>query len=401
MPDQVLVFDPTDHLLESRLKKALDDVVETPFELRILPSPSFMLKHTEVRDYFAEKSQHNFADFYQWQRERFNILIDKKYKPVGGKWNHEIDSTKLPPADHATPGFNGFGDSKYVAEAVKWVEKHFTGNPGNLDNFFWPTNHTEAEKWLNEFLHERLENFATYEDAIEGHETFLYHSGISAPLNIGLLTPAQVVDAALAYHEKAPVNLPSLEGFIKQIIGWREYVRGLYITQQVSLRSSNTGQIRNLNNQWYDATTGIPPLDDVIAKVNTNAYAQNIERLMVVGNLMMLCEIKAEEVYKWYAGMFIDAYDWVVVPNVYGMNQLNDLGGMVDKPYISASSYILNLSNYKKDIWCDIWDGLYWGFVDKHKDVLVKILVPALRYINLPRLAPIGDALSATERKTF
>jgi len=371
--EQVFVFDPTDYAIESRLKKALDEGVETPFELRILPTPSFLLKHTEVRDYLTEKTDHNFADFYQWQRERFNILIDKHYKPVGGKWSYDVENREPLPAGHTAPGFNGFGDNAYVEEALKWVQKHFASNPGSVENFFWPTSHDEASKWLSEFFAERLENFGAYEEAMDGQGILLYHSGISSALNNGLLTPKQVVDAALAYHEKNPINLPSLEGFIRQIIGWREYVRGLYVTQSVSIRrGKDLGQTRSLSSQWWDGSTGIPPLDDVIKKVNQHAYAHHSERLMIVGNLMLLTEINPEEIYKWFASLFIDAYDWVIVPNIYGMSKLASLDGMVTQPYISASSYILGMSHYQKDIWCDIWDGLFWGFVENHKELLSK-----------------------------
>ncbi len=392
----VYVFDPTDFAIDTRLKKALDEVIETPFELRVLPTPSFMLKATEVRDYLGDKEKHVFADFYQWQRERFNILIDKNYKPVGGKWSYDVENRKALPKDHIAPGFNGYGDNKYVEEAKKWVDKRFANNPGSYDEFMWPTSHDEAGKWLYEFFKERFEDFGAYEDAIDGAAIFLYHSGISAPLNIGLLTPQQVVDAALDYHEQNEVNLPSLEGFIRQVIGWREYVRGLYITQSVPMRTANgLNQNRNLSSQWWEGTTGIPPLDDVITKVNKHAYAHHIERLMVVGNLMLLCEIKPEEAYKWFASMFIDAYDWVMVPNVYGMSQFSDLGSMVTKPYISGSNYILNMSHYQKDIWCDVWDGLFWGFVDRNKEVLAKnprtsVMVKQLGKLNADRKRIIG-----------
>lgn len=370
--EQVFVFDPADVRLEERLKQALDDVVEAPFELRILPTPGFMLKQTEVRDYLTEKPAHTFADFYQWQRERFNILIDKKYKPVGGKWSYETQEHKPLPADQGTPGFNGFGDSQYVAEAIKWVDKHFIGNPGKLENFFWPTSHGEAEAWLQEFFKERLEDFAQYGDTVESSELFLYHSGISAPLNIGLLTPQQVVQAALAYHAKKPVNLPSLESFLRYVIGYREYVRGAYVTGRASEHTTSPRQSRNLSSQWWDGTTGIPPLDDAIHKVVKSGYAHQAERRMIIGNLMLLCEIEPTEIYRWFATMCIDAYDWSLVPTVYGMTQLSDQRDMDDKPSIAASSYILGTSHYKKDIWCDVWDGLYWGYIERYKDVLLQ-----------------------------
>lgn len=394
--EQVYVFDPADYMLESRLKKALDEIVEPPFELRILPSPSFLLKQTEVRDYFADKSDHEFAGFYQWQRERFNILIDKKYKPVGGKWSFDTDESKPLPKDKSVPGFNGFGDNKYVEEAKKWVEKRFAGNTGELDEFFWPTSHTEAESWLAEFIKERLENFAVYGQAIDGGATFLYHSGISAPLNIGLLTPKLIIEIVLAYHTKTPVNMASLEGFIREIIGWREYVRGLYVVNGVTMRNSNAlKQSRTLSNQWWDGTSGIPPLDDVIAKVIKHAYANWVERSLIISNLMLLCDINPSEIYRWFMSQCIDAYDWASVPNSYGISQLDNLGNMINYPVIVPSSAILKVSHYEKDVWCDVWDGLYWGFIERYQDVLAKNpgtshLVKGLKKLGADRKRIIG-----------
>lgn len=367
----VYIFDPTDHAIEQRYKKALETEIKTPFELRVEPNPSFMLRRGEVQEYFASKPKHKFSEFYQWQRERFNILIDEKYKPVGGKWSYDVADKKGLPKDHVVPGFASFGGNKYVDEAIKWVEKNFADNPGKSEEFFWPTSHADAKTWLQDFIEHRLEDFGPYEDAIDGAAVLQYHSGISAPLNVGLITPSEVIEAVLEHHAKKPVALPSLEGFIRQVIGWREYTRALYITQQVSLRATNElGHAKNLGSAWWSGETGVPPVDDVIAKVKTHAYAHNIERLMVVGNLMLLCETKPTEVYRWFMSMFIDSYDWVIVPNVYGMSQLNDLGSMVDKPYISGSDYILNMSHYERDLWCDIWDGLFWEFVDKNQKLL-------------------------------
>lgn len=383
----VYMFDPCDYELEKRLHTALATNVTSPFELRVLPTPNFMLRKGEVEEFFADKTQHLFAPFYQWQRERFNILIDKKYKPEGGKWSYDVENRKKLPADQQPPGFASFGDNDYVTEAIKWVESRFPGNPGSVDGFMWPTNHEEALLWLRDFLEHRLELFGPYEDAMDGEAMLLYHSGISAPLNIGLLTPTQVVEATLAHHQKSPISLASLEGFIRQIIGWREYIRGLYVTQGTKMRKSNgLQQTRTLSAAWWDGTTGLPPVDDVITKVQKHAYAHHIERLMIMGNSMLLCEIHPDEVYKWYMSLFIDAYDWVMVPNVYGMSQFSDLGSMVTKPYISGSNYILSMSHYQKDDWCDVWDGLFWGFVERHEEMLAKNPRTSMMVKNLHRL---------------
>jgi deoxyribodipyrimidine photolyase-related protein len=398
----VYMFDPTDHAIEQRYKKALETEIKTPFELRIEPSPSFMLRRGEVQEYFGAKTNHKFADFYQWQRERFNILIDENYKPEGGKWSYDIENRKSLPKGHVVPGFASFGANSYVEDAKKWVEKNFKDNPGSVESFFWPTNHADAKAWLQDFIKTRLTDFGPYEDAIDGAAVLQYHSGISAPLNIGLLTPSEVIEAVIEHHKKSPVPLPSLEGFIRQVIGWREYVRGLYVTQQVSMRNANElGHSRNLGPAWWSAETGIPPLDDVISKVQAHAYAHHIERLMIVGNLMLLCETKPTEVYRWYMSLFIDAYDWVMVPNVYAMSQFSDLGSMVTKPYISGSNYILNMSHYEKGDWCDIWDGLFWDFVEKHSSLLAKNPRTSMMVKQLGKINPDRRRIIAYRAQDF
>ncbi len=388
--EMVQIFDLTDHTMEVRIKKAIDETIEPPFELRVLPSPNFYVRRGEIQEFFANKPQHTFADFYQWQRERFNILIDKKFKPVGGAWMHEPDEQKPLPHDYVAPGFESFGDNPYVAEAKKWVEKHFANNPGSLESFVWPTSHTEATEWLKDFLRNRLVSYGLYGDAIDGQSMLVHHSGLSAALNVGLLNPQDVVDAALTYADTEDVDLSNLEPLIRRVLGWREYVRGLYVTQHISLRSGG-GQIQQpLPNAFWQGTTGLPPVDDVIAKVNKNAYAHHNERLMIMGNIMLLCEVKPDAMYEWFLSLFIDSYDWMLVPNIYGISQLSDLGGMVTKPYISASTYIRSMSHYPEGEWCNVWDGLFWNYVERHRDTLAKnprtsVLVKSLARVNPDR----------------
>jgi deoxyribodipyrimidine photolyase-related protein len=160
---------------------------------------------------------------------------------------------------------------------------------------------------------------------------------------------------------------------LRQIIGWREFIRGVYIAVGKQERTRNFWNFnRKIPNSFYNGDTGIEPIDDTIKKINNSAYANHIERLMVIGNFMLLCEFEPNEVYKWFMEMFIDSYDWVMVPNVYGMSQFSDSGMMSTKPYISSSNYILKMSNYKKGDWCKIWDSLFWNFMDKQRDFFIK-----------------------------
>ena len=372
--EEILVFDPIDDFLWHRLEAAAA-ALEVKVPLTKLESPNFYLTHKDLNKFFTGKKSYKFAEFYQWQRERFNILIDDNYRPFGGKWSFDTDNRKKLPKDLAIPGIVSYGDNVYVTEALQYVEQKFSGNPGALGNFIWPTNHTEARQWLYDFFDHRLRLFGPYEDAIEPAAVWLFHSVLTPMLNTGLLNAREVIEEVLAYSAttKKTVPLESLEGFIRQIIGWREYVRGLYVVNGRAMRTKNyLGNKRRLTKDWYEGTTGLPPVDDVIKKVNTFAYAHHIERLMVMGNIMLLCDIHPDDVYHWFMTFFIDAYDWVMVPNVYGMSQYADGGTMTTKPYMSASNYILQMSSYKREPWCDIWDGLFWRFVDRHRIMLKK-----------------------------
>ncbi len=371
---EIFVFDPIDDLLWSRIESA-SQALEVHVPLRKIENPNFYLKHKDIEAYFNGKEKHSFDDFYQYQRERFDVLIDKDYHPVGGKWSYDEDAQKKLPKDIVLPGFQSYGDNDFVREAVTYVELKFPNNPGRTDTFMWPTNHAESKAWLKDFFVNRLGNFGSYQDAIDSRGVWLFHGALSPLLNCGLLQPQEVIDDVLDFcaTTKKQVPIASLEGFIRQILGWREYVRGVYVARGSKMRGMNSlGNHRRLTSAWYDGTTGIKPVDDVIRKSTDFSYAHHTERLMVVGNFMLLCDIHPDDVYKWFMSFYIDSYDWVAVPNVYGVSQFADGGAIVAKPSICASNHILAMSSYEKEPWCDIWDGLYWRFVDAHRMMLKK-----------------------------
>jgi len=371
--ERLYIFDPVDDILTKRIHQSIESEKDK-VTLEILDSPNFYLKQGDVAKHFKGKETYKFADFYQWQRERFNILIDDNYGPFGGKWSFDKENRKKLPKDVQLPGMTSYGSNKYVDDAIVYVEAKFPNNPGSYGNFIWPTNHEEARSWLEEFYKTRLSNFGPYEDAIDTRGIWLYHSAITPMLNIGLLNPQEVVEGAMEYATRADIPLESLEGFIRQVLGWREYVRCMYVLQGSKMRTKNAlANHRKLTKHWYEATTGIPPVDDVIQKARDFGYAHHIERLMIMGNIMLISDIHPDEVYKWFMSFFIDAYDWVMVPNVYGMSQYADGGTMTTKPYMSASNYIFSMSDsYQKGPWSDIWDGLFWRFVDTHRLMLKK-----------------------------
>jgi deoxyribodipyrimidine photolyase-related protein len=256
-----------------------------------------------------------------------------------------------------------------VEEAEAYVQKNFPNNYGAIykDHLF-AINFEDAQKWLDNFLAERFEKFGVYEDAIVQKESVLYHSVLSPMLNIGLLTPQQIIDETLRVSAAKNIPLNSLEGFIRQIVGWREFIRLVYEREGTKQRTTNYWKFkRKIPTSFWTGDTGIAPIDSTIKKVLKTGYAHHIERLMVLGNFMLLCEFDPDEVHKWFMEMFIDAYDWVMVPNVYGMTQFADGGLMTTKPYISGSNYLMKMSDYEKGSWQPIWDGLFWRFMHVHR----------------------------------
>ncbi len=233
-------------------------------------------------------------------------------------------------------------------------------------------------------------------------KNFLFHSCISPFLNIGLITPTEVIDKAVQYADKNSIPLNSLEGFIRQIIGWREFVRGIYQEEGLNQLNSNYwGNKKKLASSWYDGTTGIVPLDDCIKTTLEDGYIHHIPRLMVISNIMNLCGVNPKEIYKWFMEMYIDSSEWVMVPNVFGMATYADGGLMSTKPYTCGSNYILKMSDYKRGDWCDTLDGLYWSFTEKNRDFYQSNPRLSLLTRSLDRLDPVRKKHIFSEAKKF
>ena len=246
----------------------------------------------------------------------------------------------------------------------------FPDNPGEVDpERFYPHTHQDAEHWLDAFLAERFRDFGPYQDAMVTGQSWLHHSLLSPLLNTGLLTPMQVIHRTIGHADAEKIPLSSLEGFIRQILGWREFIRGIYQVHGARQRTRNFwGHHRGIPESFWTGNTGIVPVDEVIGKVLRTGYAHHIERLMVLGNFMLLCGFDPDEVYRWFMALFVDAYDWVMVPKVYGMSQFSDGGLLATKPYISGSNYLGKMGNYPAGDWQPIWDGLYWKFISDHRE---------------------------------
>jgi deoxyribodipyrimidine photolyase-related protein len=359
-------IDPTDNWLEKRLQSTA-----TTFNVSLEkhPSPLF-LNDTDDFAAFAARKKLFQTEFYKAQRTKRNLLMAADGGPQGGKWSFDEDNRKRYPKGLKPPEVDVPKKSSFDEEADRYVEKHFSTNPGSLnDSWNYPSSFDESKRFLNAFFVNRFAQFGTYEDAILKKELVLNHSVISPMLNIGLLTPQLVVDEAIRYAAEHDVPMNSLEGFIRQIVGWREFIRMVYELKGSEERTRNYwGFSRKIPASFWQGNTGIPPIDETIKKVLDTGYCHHIERLMVLGNFMLLCEFDPDEVYRWFMELFIDAYDWVMVPNIYGMSQFADGGLMSTKPYISGSNYLMKMSDYEKGEWQTTWDGLFWHFMDKQRN---------------------------------
>jgi deoxyribodipyrimidine photolyase-related protein len=361
-----------DDWLEKRIRQSADtnEIITRKYR-----SPCFLNSKDEASAFFENRSIYFQTDFYIDQRKKRNLLLEADGKPIGGKWTYDAENRLRFPKGEIIPAFTLPNNEKYLPEAIDYVEKHYPNNYGNTEppffknKGFFPVTHREAKDWLDDFLQNRFQHFGVYEDAMVAKEGLLYHSAWTPMLNTGLLTPQQVLTTTLDAAIEYDIPLNSLEGFVRQVIGWREFIRIVYEREGVKQRTKNFwGFTRKIPKSFWTGDTGIEPVDIVIKKVLQSSYSHHIERLMVMGNFMLLCEFDPDEVYRWFMEMYIDAYDWVMVPNVYGMTQFADGGLMTTKPYISGSNYLMKMGDWKKGPWQQTWDGLFWRFMKVHED---------------------------------
>ncbi len=362
---KVHVVHLADDVLSRRLHRFAE---ENKIQLVVHASPNFLSPAEFLREHLAGETKPFMARFYEAQRKRMGILVRDDNSPVGGQWSFDVENRKKLPMSYQVPAEPSAPPNAYVSEAIAYVRERFPDNPGSLNHFRWAVTHEDADAWLERFIAERLTHFGPYEDAISVHHAFIHHSAITPALNVGLLDPAHVVQRVLDQATHLPQSaLPSIEGFIRQVIGWREFMHGVYLHRGVPIRNGNFWKFRRrMPKAFYDATTGIPPVDRVIRQLLDEGWCHHIERLMLLGNFMLLCRIHPDDVYKWFMELFVDAYDWVMVPNVYGMSQFADGGSFTTKPYISGSNYIRKMSDEPDGPWTEIWNALFWSFIATH-----------------------------------
>lgn len=365
----VTIIDPIDHKLLKKIKKIFNK------NLIIIENLNFLVKNSEldtIKKLIYKNKRYHHDEFYKYQRKKLNILIDKKSKPVNNKWSFDSENRLKLPKTIKVPDIIGkVKTDKYIKEAKAYVNKNFADNYGSIDNFIYPIDKKSSLKWLHKFLDERLNNFGKYEDAVATKYPFVFHSVLSPMMNIGLLTDIEVVNISYKYYNDNNILISSFEGFIRQVIGWRNYVYTIYLLEGDKMYKSNilkhTNKITNsIYKKLWTGTTSIVMIDSVIEKIKDYAYAHHIERLMYLGNFLLLCQFNPKDVYKMFMEWTVDSYDWVMVPNVMGMSQYAT-SVMMTRPYFSSSNYMTKMSDYKRD---SVFDALYYNFIDKHYNLL-------------------------------
>ena len=360
---------------EFRLISALESC---PVKVEILQDDRFIASHADFEGWAEGRKALRMEYFYRNMRRKTGLMMEGD-EPAGGQWNFDHDNRKPPPG-----GIDFFGPLTFEPDAITrdvldLVEAEFGSNFGELRPFCFATDHAQAQRQLDHFVTHALPLFGDYQDAMLQDHKYLYHAVVGLYLNAGLLDPLEVCRAAEAAWRDGHVPINAAEGFIRQIIGWREYVRGIYHLEGPDYMTRNVlGHSRDLPAMYWGAATDMACMSHAIGQTRTEAYAHHIQRLMVTGNFALLAGVDQHHVHEWYLAVYADAYEWVEAPNVIGMSQFADGGIIASKPYISSGNYINKMSDYCRGCSYRVKDKtgekacpfnlLYWHFLDRHRD---------------------------------
>lgn len=367
-----------------------------------------------VRDFAAHakgRKQLRLEYWYRELRQKHGVLMDGT-QPVGGQWNFDADNResfgKAGPQNVPAP-FRVVPDA-ITREVISLVNTRFADHPGSLDSFAWPVTRTDALRALHDFIQQRLPLFGQFEDAMWAGEVWLWHSQLSAALNLKLLNPREVVAAAEAANRSGRAPLAAVEGFVRQILGWREYVRGIYWTQMPGYLERNALDAQAPLPAWYwTGETDMACLREAITQTLAHGYAHHIQRLMVTGLYALLLGVRPQAVHGWYLSVYVDAVEWVELPNTLGMSQYGDGGLLGSKPYVATGKYIQRMSNHCRGCRYDPaqstgpkacpFTTLYWDFLMRHEPMLRQNPRMAMQMKNLDRLAPEAREAIATQAR--
>lgn len=407
-PDEIVVMKPTDWGYEERLRLAAE---EAGSRLEVLPNELWLTEAEDFDSWAEGRKSLRLEYFYREQRKRLGWLMDGD-EPAGDRWNFDKDNRETPDEDHVFPQAPRFEPDGITQEVIEDVQSNWPDHFGTTDGFAWPVTREDALAALDDFLEHRLVDFGPYEDAMVEGEGTLYHSLLSAPINLGLLHPGEVCERALEYaaDDDNGVPLQSIEGFIRQILGWREFIRHVYRRQMPDLRSGNgLNQERPLPGPYWGQETKMRCLGETVSQLLKTGHTHHIQRLMVLGNFALIADVDPRELNDWFLGCYVDALDWVVTPNVMGMSQFADLGGFTSKPYAASANYVNRMSDHcgrchydhKESVGDDACplNALYWDFIDRHLDLWKENHRMGLVVSNWERRDPeTKDAIRARAR---
>lgn len=391
--DRLYVTEPGEYRLAQEMA---DWGTRFDMAVHILPDTRFIATHEEFQNWAAGKKQLRMEFFYREMRRKTGLLMDGK-EPLGGQWNYDAENRKKLPKGHVLPPRVRTAPDATTQEVMGLVETHFGNHFGQLDNFGWPVTRAEAQAHFAHFLDHCLPHFGDYQDAMKAQESFLYHGLVSTSLNIGLLDPLAVCRAAeeRLHDNQAPLN--AVEGFIRQILGWREYIRGIYWLKMPDYEHENFfAHDRALPDFYYTGDTDMACLRDAVTASRTHAYAHHIQRLMVTGNFALLAGLAPEAVNRWYMEVYADAFQWVELPNTHGMALFADGGVVASKPYVSSGAYINRMSDYCSGCAYKVKEAtgetacpfnyLYWDFMHRHQETLRANPRMGMVYRNLDKM---------------
>lgn len=375
--NSIIITHPSEYRLLLDIKE-WKDIFNIPIEIRT--DDRFLSTPKYFSDWAQEKKQLRMEYFYREIRKKYKILV-KNNQPIGGKWNYDTENRSPPKEGLSIPKPYENSPDKISQETIELVKKFFPDHFGDLEPFYFAVTRTQALKVLEDFIEKRLPHFGEYQDAMIEGNPWMYHSHISFYLNCGLLLPLECVKAAEEAYYKGNSPINSVEGFIRQIIGWREYIHGIYWYKMPQYQQKNYFEAtRNLPKFYWDANIKMNCLHQCLSETKKNAYAHHIQRLMILGNFALITGIEPKQVQEWFLIVYADAYEWVELPNVMGMILFADGGYLASKPYAAGGSYINKMSNYCKNCSYKVeqkngpdacpFNYLYWYFLEKNKEKL-------------------------------
>jgi deoxyribodipyrimidine photolyase-related protein len=393
--EELVLVQPGDHRVRAEIRDALRG---EPCSLDIRPDRHFLCSTEEFEGFAAGRERLLMENFYRGMRRRHEVLLDSNGAPLGGKWNYDADNRetfgKKGPPDIKAP--RSFGWDETTEEVARLVERVFPDSPGHTEGFDLPVTGTQARAALRDFVEHRLENFGRYQDAMVTGRPYLYHSRLSSALNLHLLDPRAAIEKSVKAHAEDAAPLNSVEGFVRQILGWREYVRGIYWREMPDYEKKNLLEADlPMPAFFWTAETEMNCLRQSVGQLIEHGYAHHIQRLMVLGLFCLLLGVRPRDVNRWHLSMYIDAIDWVSLPNVLGMSQYADGGRLATKPYCASGAYVKRMSDYCGDCRFDPkqatgpdacpFTTLYWDFLSRNRNRLRDNRRMGLQIKNLDR----------------